>query len=266
MKAFLRNWNGEIYVWKDVEYSDGKFSTATTGEIIEKTNIISLKDDNRNKFVRCSVCGKEFLRDSEEWYQHITKINDTSKCFTCRYLTEWSLSSSKTTYTMNECGRYEATRTYQTSLACRNVFGSPDIDSETARNSCYYNRCVGAEAAMVSDIFTEYPGVFDNMATIKQVLKCGYKEVDEGINTTKFRLKGKNNIYAVVNNLQIIDHFEVHYRNTKWTIYYSDKYQKYYTFQYTGNGTYNYVEWDRQHQLPTESFEYIKAKIASLYA
>lgn len=266
MKAFLRKWGSEQYIWKDVDYINGTFTLANTGEIIDKTQIISIKDDNRNKFVRCSVCGKEFLKDSEEWYQHIAKVNDTSKCFGCRYLRERHVGTAQTKYVLNDEDRYEATKTYSTSLYCCNNYNSVDIGSQSARDNCYYNRCVSAEPSTIIDIFTEYPGVFDDMATIKAVLKCGYKEITEIHGETAFRLKGKNNIYATVNEKQIVDHFRVHFRSKCWEVFYSNRYHKYFTTKYCSNGNYNYEEWTKPYQLSDETFEYIKAKIASLYA
>lgn len=265
MKAFLRYWEDKQYIWKDVDYNNGSFTLANTGEFIGKTQIISIKDDNRNKFIRCSVCGKEFLKDSEEWLQHITKVNDTSKCFDCRYLREKNTGVARATYTLNNEGRYEATKTYSTSLVCGNNYNSIDIGSQSARDHCCYNRCVGAEPSTVIDVFTEYPGLFDDMATIKAVLKCGYKEISTVQGDTAFRLKGKNNIFAVMNDQQIVDHFRVTFRSNFWDVYYSSRYHKYFTTKYAGNGNYDYIEWPKPYQLSDETFEYIRAKIASLY-
>ena len=265
MKAFLRYCEGKQYIWKDVDYNNGSFTLTNTGEIIGKTQIISIKDDNRNKFIRCSVCGKEFLKDSEEWLQHITKVNDTSKCFNCRYLRERNTGIARTTYTPIDEDRYEATRTYSTELVCTNSYRSIDIGSQDARDNCCYNRCVGAAPSTAIDIFTEYPGLFDDMATIKAVLKCGYKEIGTIQGETAFRLKGKNNIFAVVSNQQIVDHFHVTFRSNCWNVYYSSRYHRYYTTKYSGNGNYDYIEWTKPHQLTDETFEYIKVKIASIY-
>ena len=265
MKAFLRHWEDKEYIWKDVDYNNGSFTLANTGEVIGKTQIISIKDDNRNKFVRCSVCGKEFLKDSEEWLQHITKVNDTSKCFDCRYLRERGVDITRTTYTPIDENRYEATRTYSTVLTCTKTCYSAFIGSQNARDNCYYNRCVSAEPSTIIDIFTEYPGVFDDMATIKAVLKCGYKEITEIYGETAFRLKGKNNVLAVINDQQIVDRFRVTFRSNFWDVYYSSRYHRYYTTKYSGNGNYDYVEWTKPYQLTDETFEYIKAKIASIY-
>lgn len=263
MKAFLRNINGGQYVWKDVEYANGQFRYC--GREIDYRNIISITDDDRDKFVKCPICGQEFLKDSEEWYNHITKTNDTSKCFTCRHLRESNSLTSGVTYEPIENGQYTAVRTYKTYLQCTTSWPATSIENTEARNCCAYNRCVGASPVAVSDIFTQYPGVFDSMATVKQVIKCGYKNSRGDITETMYRLKGKNDIEAVVNSLQIVDHIKVYYKRNMYTIYYSEKYNKYFTDKWN-SPRYTYTEWDRPREMSEETFEYIKKKIASLYA
>ena len=263
MKAFLRNIGAEQYVWKDVEYANGQF--LYNGRNIDCKYIIAIADDDRNKFVKCPVCGKEFLKDSEEWYNHTTKTNDTSKCFTCRYLRESNSTVNSTTYELVENGEYAAVRTYKTCLQCTNCWPAVSIAKTEARNHCVYNRCVGASPVAVSDIFTQYPGVFDSMATVKQVIKCGYKDSWCAGTETIYRLKGKNDIEVVVNSLQIVDHIRVWYKRNGYTIYYSEKYNKYFTEIWNGS-QYTYAEWDRPRGMSEETFEYIKKKIASFYA
>lgn len=263
MKAFLRNINGEQYVWKDVEYANGRFKV--NDREIQYRDIISIADDNRNKFVKCSACGKEFLKDSEEWYNHITKTTDTSKCFTCKYLSETNNTVSKTTYELAENGEYAAIKKYKTRLRCCNQYPTVPIATTEARDRCAYNRCINASPISVTDIFTEYPGVFDSMATVKQVIKYGYKETWSDNRCTKYRLKGKNNIVVIINSMQIVDHIDVNYKRHYYRIYYSEKYNKYFTEKYAG-AQYTYVEWANPYGMSLETFDYIKKKIASLYA
>ena len=126
--------------------------------------------------------------------------------------------------------------------------------------------CSNATAKEVTDIFTEHPDVFEEMITVDTIVEAGYKDRKQYGNIVDYALKGKNQIFAQVNELNIVDHFLVRFRNHEWEVYYSSKYNKFYSKEYAyhqGKYRYNYAEW--KPMIPYTTEEYIKKKIAALY-
>lgn len=267
MRALLRNYKGEVYVWKDVTYKDGRFYV--NGADIFDTEIVALEDDNRNEYIQCSACGKIFRKGSTEWEEHIEPIVDTHKCFECRFLRPESNSILDIQYTLQENGTYNAIQKSNVKLKCGRAYENwkyADINSVTARRKCEYNKCTTATPKEITDIFTEHPDVFDDIITVDKIIEAGYRERNVYGGETEYLLKGKNLIYAVVNSLNIVDCFKVRFRNHDWTVCYSSKHNKFYSKEYkyiNGLGRYVYDVWRPHISVSTE--EYIKKKIAALY-
>ena len=266
MRALLRFWNDESYTWQDVTYKKDGFYCGISH--LNDTDIVALEDDNRNEMVRCSVCGELFTRDSEHWAEHITPVTDTSKCFTCKHLKADRLHKiGDVQYELQSDGTYKATACDSVILRCARSYSwnYPKIESQEARTKCEFNKCASATLKEITDIFTEHPDVFENIITVDKIIEVGYKERNLYSYNTKYRLKGKYSIWAIVNNLNIVDCFIVKYRNENWYVYYSHTQKKFYTknHNYTKRCK-EYVVWDPTY-MTFEAKENIKKKIASLY-
>ena len=270
MKALLRLFENDCYVWKDVKYDakgfyiDGDSDQKLT---IDETNIVSLSNDNRKNYFKCSACGELFRKGSSKWEKHIQPITDSNRCFSCKYMRVSNAKKLNSKYVLLENGKYAQTQKSEVELKCYNSWHYPDINSEEARRNCYFNRCVNADVQPIEDIFTKNPGIFDDIITVDQIVKQGYKErYVRNHYWTNYKLKGKNQIWACVNHMNIVDHFEISYRNNHWTVYYSKKYNKLYHQLHAYGKGYYYGEWKPDHYYITpEAKEYIKKKIASLY-
>ena len=263
MKILLRNFNNEVYVWKDAKYSKNGFVVDDT--TVYETNVVSIHKDNRNQYVRCSACGEIFRKGSAKWEKHKQPITDASKCFTCKYLRTHNAKANGTKYKALADGKYEQIVKYTTELVCCVGWKNNPIDSDKARESCALNACRNAEERPISDIFSNMPGVFDDIITVDKILKAGYNERNEYPHESRYRLKARNTIFAYVNNANILDHFAVEYRYNRWTVYYSKKYHKLFTYT---SGPYGqiYKEWrPSTYDMPANTSENILKKIASLY-
>lgn len=259
MKILLRKFDDKEYVWKDATYYAQRF--VVDGNLIVDTNIVSVLNDNRNKLIKCSVCGKSFKNGSEEWTQHITPVTDTSKCFKCSKLRSRHQSYSDTQYTPNEDGTYTKTESSKVKLVCQDQYYTyNDINSKAARDGCVFNKCQNAKAIEFSDFFTQNPGAFDDIITANKVLDFGYKDLIVYGGEIKYQLKARNQIFACANKLNIIDHFDIYYRRERWHVYYSKKYNKLYSSR---NNTYEV--WN-PYQIPESSMALILKKIAELYS
>lgn len=262
MKILLRKWDDEVYVWKDATYRKNTFFVDEEDVLYQ--NIVSVSDDNRNKYVACSVCGEVFRKGSKQWEQHIKPVTDSSKCFDCRMLKVGTINSNKRKFTLLPNGKYQITQKGECTPRCGVLYwNEPSIDSEEARENCMYNRCSSKNATPkeITDIFTQYKGVFDELITVDRIVENGYTERNEYIEYQTYKLKAKNTIYARVNSLNIVDNFIIHYRNEEYIVCYSKKYDK----LFMSNWNYDYAEFE-PHSIPTRTLENIKAKIASLYA
>lgn len=262
MRVLLRNYNGEQYVWKKAEVKDATKLILEDGKDVFQVGIVSISRDNRKKFVKCSACGEIIRNTPEAINEHKLKGTTSATCFGCKYMREIRSKQLSVKYTLQEDGSYAANVKKSLNLVCSATWNTPDINSENAREYCKFKQCATAEMKAIEDVFTKYPGAFDDMITVDKVLDNGFTERKERTSKgeVEYKLKARNNIIAVVNKLNIVDRFVIDYRNHRITVAYSKKYDKLFAIN---NGTYTEVKsiWF----MPDTTFANIKAKIASLY-
>ena len=262
MKVLLRNYDGEQYVWKKAEMKSAtKFALEDGGEA-RQVDIVSISRDNRKKFVKCSACGDIIRNTPEAIKEHRDRASTSATCFGCPYLRESGGKQLSAKYTLQEDGSYIVNTKKSTKLVCKISYRYYDINSPEAREYCRFKQCATAEMKAIEDVFTKYPGAFDDMITVDKVLDNGFTEREEYDmrNEVHYKLKARNNITAVVNKLNIVDKFVIDYRSHRYNVIYSKKYNKLFTMS---NG--RYIVCDSIWGIPDTTFENIKAKIASLY-
>lgn len=261
MKVLLRNYDGEQYVWKKAEMKDAATFIVEDGCTVKQTNIVSISRDNRKKFVRCSACGEIIRNTPEAIKEHKDRSSTSATCFGCSCMREMNSKQLSAKYTLQEDGSYVVNAKKSTKLTCGNSWGYYDINSQPARDACRWKQCATAEMLPINDVFTKYPGAFDDMITVDKVLDNGFTERSVGQNEyVWYKLKARNNITAVVNKLNIVDKLVIDYRSNRYSVVYSKKYNKLFTIS---NGVYK--ECNHIWYIPDTTFETIKAKIASLY-
>lgn len=262
MKVLLRSHNGEQYVWKKAEAKNLIQFTLEDGGTANQSNIVSISRDNRKKFVQCSACGEIIRNTPEAIKEHSLRGTISATCFGCKYMRENNSKQLSVKYTLQEDGNYIANAKKSLKLVCAIGWSRPDINSQSARDACCFKSCNGAEMQNICDTFTMYPGIFDDMITVDKVLDNGFTERTEykNRNVVWYKLKARNNIYAVVNKLNIVDHFVIYYRNRTIQVVYSKKYNKLFIVSNR-----EYRELNSLWSIPDNTFANIKAKIASLY-
>lgn len=262
MRVLLRNYNGEQYVWKKAEVKDTTKFTLEDGRDVSQIDIVSISRDNRKKFVKCSACGEIIRNTPEAINEHKLRGTTSSTCFGCRYMQERNGKQLSVKYTLQEDGSYAASVKKKLNLICAATWNRVDINSESARECCKFKSCATAEMKVIEDVFTKYPGVFDDMITVDKILDNGFTERREYASrgATYYKLKARNNITAVVNKLNIVDYFIIDYRNHQISVMYSKKYDKLFR---TDSGV--YMELKSIWFMPDTTVKNIKAKIASLY-
>lgn len=253
MKVLLRKWNDEEYTWKDAEYKNGAFYIGTSPTI--ESNIVSVIDDNRDNLVRCSACGEYFEKDSPDIEVHKNRYKNVQTCIGCPNLYTRAIDCNNTRFERIENGEYRKIEERVYEMYCSMGWRSYKVGTADAQNRCTHHRCATADMVPIKDIFTDYPGAFDDIVTIDKVLSVGYREkVANG-----YRLNGRNNIAAFINTMGIVDHFILTYHNDDFRLVYSKKYDKLF---YVGGGRYQELD---TFCLPQRTIDYVKNRIAELY-
>lgn len=254
MKVLLRQcYSGAEYVWKEAEYKDGYFYV--DGEHYYESNIVSITDDDRGDKVKCSACKKIFTKDSPEIEVHKNRYKDINTCFKCGNLYAYASGNETVRYEIDG-DVYKKVRELPCTLYCSKAWPRGPIGSERAQNNCYAKPCADAQMVEISDIFTQNPGIFDDITTVDKLLEVGYREK---MNDNIYRLHGRNKIEVYVNNIGIVDHFIVTYYGNSWCLVYSKKLDKLFITDH-----YKYAEWNPG--LVSESTNrHIKNRIAALY-
>lgn len=262
MKVLLRSYKGEQYVWKKAEMKNTFQFTLEDGRDVNQTQIVSISRDNRKRFVMCSACGQILRNEPNVIKEHMERASTSATCLGCADLRESCIEQLSAKYILQEDGSYIANTKKSVKLSCGYRYGYIDIDSQDARNTCRYRSCATAEMRSINDFFTKYPGVFDDMITVDKILDNGFTErinyPSRGL--VEYKLKGKNNITAVVNRLNIVDYFEISYRNYTIDVVYSKKYEMMFSIS---SGMYREFNWSQC--IPDKTLKSIKEKIASLY-
>ena len=261
MKVLVRSFGDKVYEWLDAKYDKGYFYI--DGYELNEADIVSVLDDNRAEYVVCSSCGALIKNEAAAIEAHKNKYKDCSACFDCKYLREDVKKLVDVKYDLQPSGEYVANKNIVVNLQCGASYWShPIIHTEDARETCAYRGCVNATTQSVTDIFIEKPGVFDDIITVDKIVEAGYKTaLNYHRGSVGYRLKGRNEIYAVVNSMNVVDNFQIDYRGSSYIIYYSKKYNEFYYVGRRGK----YVIWNNFTGMPTATTEYIKNKIAKLY-
>lgn len=256
MKILIRNTYNDWYAWKTAKYTKDGF--VVDGEIVREDQIVSIQNDNRDKYVRCSHCTEIVHKDKIA--EHREKHKNSDGCLNCPHMSASWAGDSATKYTKGKDGKYTMTVKKEVNLYCNAGFVNRQIDSNEARETCWYSGCKDAVMLEISDIFTTHKGLFDDIALENVLADVGYDKqgsYSDGY-WKHYRLNTNKEIYACVNNLGIIDHFDVNIAWDDYRVFYSKKFDKIYTSKNR-----KYVE--GVPYLTKEENEEIKNEIRKLY-
>jgi hypothetical protein len=226
MEVLLR----ENYKWIEAKFDIKTGSiTKKDGTRIAPVDIVSIKDDDRDKYVICKNCGEIIRNTPTNLEKHYNKAANSDACMTCgalRVLHEKELSKK---YELNEDGTYKEIIKSECRLKCanRSYSSSPDINSEDARSRCKYAKCRAQGVKPITDVFTEHPEVFDRIATVDTLDDDVWTlEKRQADGTFLYRAKKRFRLYAVVNSMGIVDHFRYDYNRDSYEFAYSAKHNK----------------------------------------
>lgn len=258
MNVLLRMYDGKYYVWKEAVWSRGKY--IVDGSVINAVNILAVKDDNRKKSVVCNNCGAIIDDNPEAIERHFAEQEAKKDCLKCESLRLRNTKRKSREFVRNEDGTYTYTDIGTTTLMCnQSYYNDISIEDNCVNRYCIHYQCRLSGVDNLFDVFIEYPGVFDKQITVDLLKKNGYEY--EGCHNGFFeydlRLRGA--LKACVNELGIIDHFVIKYRNYSVMAYYSNKYNEVFYYNYGNYGLLN------NEYVSQSKHDAVKAKISALY-
>lgn len=239
MKALLREYNGEQFVWANVKYKNNCFITSDGDRIVEN-NIIDISRDSRSKYVICSVCGEMVKNTPEAIEAHWREKAKNKNCLTCAHLKEgYRNKPIKKTYSPdpNEPGKFIVQNKYSTELVCGYSWSSYPINTDDADNVCQCFKCKRAEYTVISDIFTRTPHPFEVLPTVDMLIKKRWKLDNIRADHMYYHHPVMTTLTACVNSKGIVSFFTTTCGGYTRSVMYSYKYDKLYFLD--SNGHYN---------------------------
>lgn len=224
------------YRWYDAVWDDKENKITVGKKSFSPTEIISIENDPRVKYVQCTKCGEVIKNTKKNIEEHLQLSQGSKGCLTCRSLYIGDETSIKETFTKNEDGTYTRTKKASCKLMCGYTYRNPLIDDAKARGGCRYRNCRADTIGPIDDFFIKYPGAFDDMATVDALDVGKWKVYYRGTgDDVTFKWNGRYSINVRTTNLGIIDRFVCSYRSNDHEIVYSKKYDKIFEISY---GTY----------------------------
>lgn len=259
MKILLRDYCGMPYVWMKAKYNNGNF--CVNGEVVYESNIVSIINDNRKKYIQCSCCRQVFRRGDHRFEIHKRDAERPEICFNCPHLCINTTNHVKERLIANPDGSFTRKFEDEVTLLCTKDWLNYDITSNGAIRNCIKRQCETATEMEINDFFTQYTGAFDDIITVDTLLDQGHDVV---LNRTSSVLYydlidvPEYCIVAIINKIGIIDAFVVYHKGDSYTVFYSKKYDK----LFYGNNEYSVF---CPPNMTDETVSEIKEHIAKLY-
>ena len=260
MQILLREYGNEDYVWVTAKHNGDYF--VVDGELIEEYRVVSVINDNRKNYIRCSSCGKVFPKSGKKFEKHKEAARGITPCLQCRKIRATELTGNKVKYVINDDGTYTRKMETKVDLRCQQHFWEDyPLDSDEAIAGCKYRRCGDAHGMEITDTFTKCPGIFDDIITIDKILDNGYEKIGYyDSNSTEYVLNVEFGISAWVNKLGIIDRFSIASpEGWNYYVYYSKKYNEFFDCDCGGR----YIAWN--HSIDNDKKNKFKEIVVSLY-
>lgn len=246
--------------WKDAIYKNGKFHPLNGERPYYNSSIYGVKDDNRNKMVRCSACGQEISNTPAAIRSHRNMVHKSNKCFNCNYLKHGSETVLSQKYVLNDDGTYLESTKRNVRLLCGYSWKNWNINSDKAKQVCRYAACENATFNRIEDFWTKYPDAFNEFITIDRIIDIGYKDMHKYAPYITFSLKGKARLEAYVNNQGICYEFKLYYRRDSYVLRYSKKYDTVWVVRNSG-----FVKLET-YDISDDIKESVAKRIRALYA
>ena len=240
--------------WIDVEFDIKTGRIKRAGLEVKETDIVSIKDDERKKYLRCSHCGEIIRNTKSAKESHLNKSLTSDTCFNCNCLTQRNETVTNKKYKLLSDGSYEVVKKSTCQLVCSKTWTYPNIQSEAARSVCRYSGC--KEFTKFEDTFTKYPGLFDDLITVDALDPKKWRFIEIFNGSSEFKVKSRVRVYAIANDKGIIKYFEYRKGNLSSKFRYSLKYNRIF---WIDNRTYKTSLYWIPSSIETEIFNIVSA-------
>ena len=262
MKILLRS----DYQWHEAKWNPTSkvISLIDNDNAINETQIVSIQDDERSKYVICKNCGETILNTPAAIKKHYELSKSSKTCLSCSACRQSEVKEVSKKYVENPDGTYDISTKVNAKLYCANkyYYKSIDINSPNARQQCKYAACERTGVEAYQDIFTKYPGLFDDILTVDVLRKKQWKFIEKLSMTREcvFKVPINFNLYAVVNEFGFIDHFYYTFRHCNYEFVYSPKYLKLIWKMWN-----RYIEDKPNYDISDSVIEKLQKKVIELY-
>jgi hypothetical protein len=262
MKILIREYQGEQFVWEQAKYN-GKRFVVRNNEEINEDNVVSILNDNRKNYVKCSSCGELVPKNGNAFAKHKAESCGINPCIGCRKFKVDYMGSPKSQYIKNADGTYTQKSKGNVKLLCNyQTYKNAPLDHPEVIARCSKRQCANAHGKEIVDTFTTYPGLFDEILTVDKLLDDeNVTRAYYGDRWSEYRLSQEIDLRALVNGLGIIDRFYYDIEFESNTIYYSKKYKKLFVYDCSGECS-KYTEFTEN---SSNYYEEIKQCIERLY-
>lgn len=237
MKILLREYDGKEYVWVTAKYNGEKF--VVNDKTVDEWKIVSVINDNRKNYIKCSSCGKIFPKKGKQFSKHKAEAETDAPCMKCERLRINERSACIRKFVPCDDGTYTMKQETHVDLMCRySTWNSYNINSDYVKQLCKFRQCSTAYTMEIADTFTIWPGIFDHIITVDKILDHGYEAIsyyDE--NMTDYLMDSRLGISVYINKLGIVDRFYISNRDEDRTVWYSKKYNLLFTNDENGHYT-----------------------------
>ena len=259
MKILMRWYCGDAYVWVTAKYDGNGF--VVEGEKIDECDIVSIINDNRKNYVKCSSCGKIFPKNGKKFAKHKAESSTITPCLKCNKRRVSERTSPDVRFIPNTNGTFTEKSERIVDLMCHaGLWTDYKCDSTEAIRLCKFRQCGSARAKEIEDTFTKYPGLFDDIITVDKILDNGDMHINWSDSCiTEYQLDEEVGLSAHVNNLGIVDRFYIDNPKGCYYVWYSKRYDEFFWCEYVG-----YSIW-RPDRMDDADVHKIKETIRNLY-
>lgn len=260
MKILLREYKSEPYVWVTAKYNENHF--IVDGNRINPCSIVSVINDNRKNYIKCSCCGQTFKRGSYKFQIHKENASSPQTCLNCPSLKTANERIVARKFIIDENGNEKEILERSVCLVCGKYgyWEHPRINTEDSVSYCKKRQCAKAVEMEIEDFFTQYPGAFDEIITVDKLLDIGYNITLRPNRGREYKIIMEDDytIGVYINKIGIVEHFYIWFEEECYVIYYSKKYNELYWD--CGEYTPFYLE-----EMDDRTRDLIKTYIAALY-
>ena len=232
MRILVREFDSDgnlKYVWEKVKITanDSEFESIQ-GKRYCISDVMDVANDTRKRYVVCQNCNEIIPNTPEEIQKHAAQRLEHADCLKCGY-SYLRVSTKKETLKYKNDVAIKITKETG-NLLCSRGYRFKTLEDSKREGVCKYSRC--NRVNKIEDIWTKYPHVFEVVVTETQLLKHGWRCVDNGSSDCMYKgriFKYKNfNLTAYTDKNGVVVSFRVKSRNTNCIIKYSKKYDKFF--------------------------------------